>query len=374
MALADMLLKKGAQSPSMDGVYPGTVVNTMDLEGLGRVQVMIPRISVEFVSNWARVAAPMSGNHSGAFFRPEIGDEVLVAFDGGDIGTPYVIGSLWNARMLPPVPGYDPAVIEVRSRGFEVPPLPLGLEGAPAVAEQLTEKMGRLGTETALEGEEAAEAAEEAPVEASAATGEAEMEAEEATEVAEEVVESVGGTGNTIRLDSRLGQSRIEIIDQTGGNRIVIDTQTNTILINSNMNIEMNAQQAIIMNAPTIALNAVADINLNSTGAVTVSSTEASFVTAAGFNVVAGAEVAIEAGAGASFSAGAGVELSAGANINLACGGAVTGEAGGAINFDAGGAFNAEAGGEASIGAGAVVNIDAAGEAGMTAAVVLLNE
>lgn len=374
MELAEMLFKKGAEARSLSGVYPGTVVNTVDIEGLGRVQVMIPRISIEFVSNWARVAAPMTGNHSGAYFRPEIGDEVLVAFDGGDINVPYVIGSLWNSRMLPPVPGYDPAVIEMRSRNMETPPPPLGLEGAAAVAEQLAETVARTGEEAALEAEETAETAEEAPDEGSAAEGEAEQEAEEATEVAEEATESVGGMGNTIRLDSRLGQSRIEIIDETGGNRIVIDCQTNTILINANMNIEMNAQQAIIMNAPTIALNGTADVNVNSDGAVTISSTEAGFVLAEGLNVAAGAEISCTAGANISLAAGGASELSAAGDINIAGGGAVNGEAGGEISLDAGGAFNAEAGAEASIAAGAVVNIEAAGEAGLAGAIVLINE
>ncbi|MEO6398889.1 MAG: phage baseplate assembly protein V, partial [Tepidiformaceae bacterium] len=36
-------------------------------------------------------------------FMPEVNDEVLVAFDHGDRGQPYVLGSLWNGTDRPPM-------------------------------------------------------------------------------------------------------------------------------------------------------------------------------------------------------------------------------------------------------------------------------
>ena len=44
----------------------------------------------------------MAGNDRGSYFLPEVGDEVLVAFEQGDIHHPYVIGALWNGKDKPP--------------------------------------------------------------------------------------------------------------------------------------------------------------------------------------------------------------------------------------------------------------------------------
>jgi uncharacterized protein involved in type VI secretion and phage assembly len=85
------------------GVVTGLVQSVDDPEGLGRVQLTFPKLDAsEPVSNWARIAAPMAGVERGLWFMPEIGDEVLVAFENGDIRQPYVIGFLWNGQDPPP--------------------------------------------------------------------------------------------------------------------------------------------------------------------------------------------------------------------------------------------------------------------------------
>ena len=43
----------------------------------------------------------MAGKGRGLFYLPEVGDEVLVAFEHGDIRRPYVIGSLYNGSDKP---------------------------------------------------------------------------------------------------------------------------------------------------------------------------------------------------------------------------------------------------------------------------------
>jgi uncharacterized protein involved in type VI secretion and phage assembly len=57
----------------------------------------------------------MAGRDRGTFFVPDVGDEVLVAFERGDMRLPYVIGSLWNGKDKPPS-GDVAATKSIRSR------------------------------------------------------------------------------------------------------------------------------------------------------------------------------------------------------------------------------------------------------------------
>lgn len=50
----------------------------------------------------ARVATLMAGGGRGTFFNPEPGDEVVVAFEDGDLDQPVIIGSLWSDVDTPP--------------------------------------------------------------------------------------------------------------------------------------------------------------------------------------------------------------------------------------------------------------------------------
>ena len=84
------------------GVVPGLVTNNNDPDGLGRVKVKFPSLSNVDESFWARIATPMAGNGRGAYFLPEVDDEVLVVFQHGNVRFPYVIGSLWSAKDKPP--------------------------------------------------------------------------------------------------------------------------------------------------------------------------------------------------------------------------------------------------------------------------------
>ena len=84
------------------GVTIGVVTNNQDPEGLGRVKVQLPCLSEEVETHWARVLTPMAGNGRGVYFLPEVGDEVLVAFEHGVAEFPYVLGALWNGADKPP--------------------------------------------------------------------------------------------------------------------------------------------------------------------------------------------------------------------------------------------------------------------------------
>jgi len=82
------------------GVAPAQVINNLDETNMGRVQLRLPWIPG--FEPWARVSVPMAGDSSGTYFIPQVGDEVLVAFNQGDVREPFVIGSLWNGEDNPP--------------------------------------------------------------------------------------------------------------------------------------------------------------------------------------------------------------------------------------------------------------------------------
>jgi uncharacterized protein involved in type VI secretion and phage assembly len=85
------------------GVAVAVVTHNRDDEGLCRVKVSYPWHSEPHTSYWARLASPMAGKQRGFAMVPEIGDEVLVAFEREDVRFPYVLGSLWNGQDKPPL-------------------------------------------------------------------------------------------------------------------------------------------------------------------------------------------------------------------------------------------------------------------------------
>jgi type VI secretion system secreted protein VgrG len=56
-------------------------------------------------STWVRVGQVQAGANFGAVFTPRIGQEVLVAFTGGDIDRPVVIGAVYNGQGTPDTQG-----------------------------------------------------------------------------------------------------------------------------------------------------------------------------------------------------------------------------------------------------------------------------
>jgi uncharacterized protein involved in type VI secretion and phage assembly len=96
--------------PRLFGVYVGRVIDIVDPGGLGRVRVTIPSLSEpgHLSETWARLATLFAGNDRGSWFIPEADDEVVVAFEHGDLRYPIVVGSLWNDKDRPPA-SVDPA-------------------------------------------------------------------------------------------------------------------------------------------------------------------------------------------------------------------------------------------------------------------------
>lgn len=88
------------------GVARGVVTDNRDPDGMGRVRVQLSW-QAQGSGYWARTAAPMSGSDYGAWFLPEIGDEVLVGAEHGDPALLYVLGMLWNGKVKPPATNAD---------------------------------------------------------------------------------------------------------------------------------------------------------------------------------------------------------------------------------------------------------------------------
>jgi phage baseplate assembly protein V len=85
-----------------DRIPGGTVATVVDRNDNGQVKLTYPWLDESLRSGWAPVAAPMAGAGRGLFMMPEIGDEVVVAFQHGDLDHPIVLGFMWNGVDAPP--------------------------------------------------------------------------------------------------------------------------------------------------------------------------------------------------------------------------------------------------------------------------------
>ena len=93
------ILKTDTGDNRIFGIVVGEVVehfNTQNSANMkGRICVQIhTRDEQHNILKWARVAMPYSGSKWGFYFLPEVGDQVLVAFEQGNIERPYVIGCI----------------------------------------------------------------------------------------------------------------------------------------------------------------------------------------------------------------------------------------------------------------------------------------
>ncbi len=101
---------QGRSSASrMQGGMIAIVVDNVDPEDRYRVRVSYPWLADLYSkgteshggdnsvqSFWARTSSLMAGKEIGAFWLPEVDDEVIVVFEEGDFERPVIVGSLWN--------------------------------------------------------------------------------------------------------------------------------------------------------------------------------------------------------------------------------------------------------------------------------------
>jgi phage protein D len=95
------LMTPAAKRAWGDSVVVGVVTQNEDPEGLGRVRVKYPALGDDTEGWWARIVSTSAGEGRGVMMMPIVGDEVLLAFEHGDVRRPYVLGSLFNGKSKP---------------------------------------------------------------------------------------------------------------------------------------------------------------------------------------------------------------------------------------------------------------------------------
>jgi Rhs element Vgr protein len=93
----------GGLLPGIEGLQIGVVKKLdEDPEAQFKVQISMPLLQAENEGIWARLANFYASNSFGAFFIPEIGDEVVVGYLNNDPSQPVVLGSLYSSKLAPP--------------------------------------------------------------------------------------------------------------------------------------------------------------------------------------------------------------------------------------------------------------------------------
>ncbi len=95
----------GGLVPPIKGLHIG-IVTQLDEDPIkaNRVQVEIPTLGEQAKHVWARLSQFHASQDFGAFFIPEIGDEVILGFLNNDPGHPVILGSLYSGKRQPPNP------------------------------------------------------------------------------------------------------------------------------------------------------------------------------------------------------------------------------------------------------------------------------
>jgi len=110
--------KRDLSTHRWTGVYPAVVTNIKDEENIIRFKVKFPWFNETLESDWARIIGPGGGNNHGIQWMPEVGEEVLVAFEQGNFNYPYILGGLWNSQDAAPEPQFHAGGSNVEKRTF----------------------------------------------------------------------------------------------------------------------------------------------------------------------------------------------------------------------------------------------------------------
>lgn len=83
------------------GKFRGMVVNNVDVQRLGRIQVSVPEVGPLPLMSWAMPCLPVGGLQMGIFTVPLVGAGVWVEFEQGDPDYPIWTGCYFAAHEVP---------------------------------------------------------------------------------------------------------------------------------------------------------------------------------------------------------------------------------------------------------------------------------
>jgi uncharacterized protein involved in type VI secretion and phage assembly len=113
-------------APGFFGVYPALVTRLVDDKNgdqkYGRVEVSFPTLGTDGnrdVRAWATLCSPYADDDQGLEILPEVGSQVVVAFEAGNPNRPYILGAAWNGKAKVPHAAEKPnnvRVLKTRSK------------------------------------------------------------------------------------------------------------------------------------------------------------------------------------------------------------------------------------------------------------------
>ena len=253
----------------INGVVIGIVVDNKHPDGLYRIKVKFPWIKESdgkytdepddesFVSTWARIATFMAGPDRGAFWLPEIDDEVLVAFEHGDLRRPFIIGSLWN--------GKDKAIHTNKSQD--------GKNNFRSIRSRSGHVLQFVDND---------DGKERIVLQTKVAPDETQKDAE-------------SRDGHFIVIEHTDGKEKIEIYDRTQKNYMLIDSTNNKITVQSKEgDILISAPQGkITIEAKELVTKTSSKTSMSADGAVEINGQKTIYVKAGSTMTIKGAQVKI---------------------------------------------------------------------------------
>jgi len=196
----------------VDGYVTAVVTNLNDPNNLGRVKIKYAWLG-DIESDWVRIATPMAGPQRGFMWLPEVNDEVLVAFQHGDIHRPCIVGAVWS--------------------NIDKPPVANNVATADGKVNQRVIKT-RQGHLIILDDKQG-----------------------------EEKISVKSKSGHQVILDDKSGSENITIKDKTGSNSMVIKSSDNSMAINVNGDFSVTAKGKI-------TLSSTADMSLEAKANTTI--------------------------------------------------------------------------------------------------------